>query len=124
MKNFMKKKIKYNETPLILAFYIDREMLMDMRLINPFIESVNHMIEEKKANIMAFFLPCDDGNERIEALNPVGLKEPDMDRINKLIKDIETNFSIGAKMDVPNEEIELNNKECVCGNSNGNCQCE
>lgn len=116
---------KYNETPLILAFYIDREMITDNRLIQPFIESVNHMIEQKQANIMAFFLPCDDGNERIEALNPVGLKEPDMERINNLIRDIEQNFSIGAKIDVPIEEIEIKNKECVCGNNpNGNCQCE
>ncbi len=116
---------KYNETPLILVFYIDREMIGDMRLMNPFIDSVNHMIESKNANIMAFFLPCDDGNERIEAINPVGLKEPDIDKINQLIKDIEKSFSIGATVDVPDEEIEIENKECVCGNSpNGNCQCE
>ncbi len=116
---------KYNETPLILVFYIDREMITDMRLINPFIDSVNHMIEEKKANIMAFFLPCDDGNERIEAINPVGLKEPEIEKIDILIKDIQKSFSIGAEINVPIEEIEIKNKECVCGNNpNGDCQCE
>ena len=117
---------KYKETPLILVFYIDREMINDIRLINPFIESVNKMIEDKNANIMAFFVPCEYDNERIEVLNPALIKEPELDRINSIITDIEKAFSIGAAIDVPDEEIEIEikNKECVCGNNpNGNCEC-
>ncbi len=123
-------KKKYKETPLILVFYIDREMISDMVLINPFIESVNKLIEDKEANILAFFVPCDYQNERIEVLNPVLLQEPELDKINALIEDIRDKFSIGASIDYPEDEIEIpteeiKNKECVCGNNpNGNCKCE
>ena len=115
---------EYNENPLILVFYIDRDMVNDYRMMQPFVESVNNIIEEKNANILAFFIPCDDGTERIEAINPVLVEKPEMDKINAMIKDIQKSFSIGAKIDVPDEEIEIKNKECACGNSpSDKCEC-
>lgn len=108
------------QNPLILVFYLQME---DQRIIQPFIESVNDMIIQKNANIMAFFVPT-DGEERIECLNPVTLKENDMDKINKMIEDIKQSFSIGAEMSIPDEDIILDN-ECTCGNNPGsNCKCD
>jgi hypothetical protein len=107
------------ENPLILVFYIDREMITDTQLINPFVESVNHMIETKGANMMAFFLPT-DGEERIECLNPKLIHEPEMEKITQIISDIKEACSVGVDIDVPDEEITLDENQCGCG---GDCQC-
>ncbi len=107
------------ENPLVLVFYIDREMITDTQLINPFVESVNHMIETKGANMMAFFLPT-DGEERIECLNPKLIQEPEMEKITQMISDIKEAFSVGVDIDVPDEEITLDEDPCGCG---GNCEC-
>jgi len=119
-------KKKYGETPLVLVFYIDREMMVNRAMITPFVESINELIEKKNANIIALFLPCDEGQERVEAINPIILEKPDVDRVNRLIEDIQTKFSIGADINLPDIEIGLNNnKECVCGNNpNGDCECK
>jgi hypothetical protein len=111
--------------PLVLVFYIDAEVLKNREIITPFVESVNDMIAKKESNVMAFFLPT-TGEERIECINPVTLKETDMYKINKLIEDIRINFSIGTEMPEFDEDIILDEpKPCVCGNNEGgSCQCE
>jgi hypothetical protein len=109
-----------NNHPLILVFYLDAEMMQNREIIQPFAESVNYMIEQKNANMMAFFLPT-TGEERLECINPVTLSEPDMEKVQQMIKDIQEQFSVGIDLDVKDEEIELENKPCECG---GNCKCE
>lgn len=115
-----------NEHPLIIAFYLDRDMLTQPQLIQPFVESVDHMIETKKLNMVTFFLPCADGeSERVECLNPVIMQPAELDRITKLIDDIEKNFSIGADIEIPEDQnIEILGEPCTCGsNPNGQCKC-
>jgi hypothetical protein len=109
-----------NNHPLILVFYLDAEMMQNREIIQPFAESVNYMIEQKNANMMAFFLPT-TGEERLECINPVTLSEPDMEKVQQMIKDIQEQFSVGIDLDIEDEEIELENKPCECG---GNCKCE
>jgi hypothetical protein len=109
-----------NNHPLILVFYLDAEMMRNPQIIQPFAESVNYMIEQKNANMMAFFLPT-TGEERLECINPVMLSEPDMVKVEQMIKDIQEQFSVGVDMDIQDEEIEVENKPCECG---GNCKCE
>ncbi len=109
-----------NNHPLILVFYLDAEMMQNPQIIQPFAESVNYMIEQKNANMMAFFLPT-KGEERLECINPVMLSEPDMEKLQKMIKDIQEQFSVGVDMDIMGEEIGVENKPCECG---GNCKCE
>jgi hypothetical protein len=109
-----------NQHPLILVFYL---VMDDQRIIQPFVESVNDMIHQKNANIMAFFVPT-TGEERIECLNPVTLNEADMKKVNQMIEDVKASFSIGADMGIPDEDIILDN-ECTCGNNpGGNCKCD
>lgn len=106
-----------NNHPLILVFYLDAEMMKNQQIIQPFAESVNHMIEQKNANMMVFFLPT-SGEERVECINPAIVSEPDMEKIEKMIKDIQEQFSVGVDMNV--DDIEIENKPCECG---GNCDC-
>jgi hypothetical protein len=109
-----------NNHPLILVFYLDAEMMQNKEIIQPFAESVNYMIEQKNANMMAFFLPTKD-EERVECINPTIVSESYMEEIQQMIKDIKENFSVGVDMDIENEEIELENKPCECG---GDCKCD
>jgi len=109
-----------NNHPLILVFYLDAEMMRNPEIIQPFAESVNYMIEQKNANMMAFFLPT-TGEEKVECINPVMLSEPDMEKVQQMIKDIQEQFSVGIDIDIPDEEIELENKPCEC---NGDCKCD
>jgi hypothetical protein len=114
------KKIKMeNNHPLIVVFYLDADMMMNKEIIQPFAESVNYMIEEKNVNMMAFFLPT-KGEERVECINPVMLSEPDMEKVQQMIKDIQEQFSVGVDIDMEDVEIELDNEPCDCG---GNCNC-
>ncbi len=90
-----------NNTPLILVFYINRDTISSPDVIQPFIESINMYIEQKQFNIMSLFIPTDE-KERVECINPVIASEEQINKINSLITDIETSFSIGDEPE--NEE--------------------
>lgn len=110
--------------PLIIVFYLDAELMKNPEIIKPFAESVNDALAIRKANAIAFFLPT-KGEEKIECVNPVMIKEADMVEINKMIEDIKASFAIGIDIDVPDEEIMLDGKPCNCGNNpDGNCKCD
>ncbi len=85
------------ENPLILVFYIDRETLLNRELVKIFTDSINAIIEARKMNAVAFFLPTDT-EERIECINPIVVPRDEMDRINKIITDISNEFSVGGKL--------------------------
>lgn len=114
----MNEKTNY---PMVLVFYLDREMMKVAEIIQPFVESVNFMLEQKNSNTLAFFLPT-DGEERIECINPLTVNEADMAKINEMVEDIKKNFSVGVD-DLNNEEIPME-KPCDCGNNpDGTCKC-
>lgn len=87
------------EYPLIVVFYLDRDMMGDPKIIQPFAESVNILIEQKNANMMAFFLPTDD-EERIEVINPIQVESTEMERINNIVNDLVKNFGMDDKNDI------------------------
>ncbi len=86
-----------NGYPLILVFYMDRE-LMSSDIMGQLAMSINDAIAQREANAMAFFVPT-DGEERIECINPIMVKEADMERINKIVEDLTKNFDIGQGAD-------------------------
>lgn len=96
--------------PLILVFYLDREMMSNPSIIQPFASTVNDALSQRNANAMAFFLPT-DGEERIECINPIQVADADMDRVNTMIEDIRKSFDIGQGADdeknAPESEIEI-----------------
>ncbi len=108
------------EHPLIIVFYLDADMMKQRELIQQFAESIDIMLQRREANAMAFFIPT-KGEERIECINPILVKEPEMERINKILEDIKANFLV----DIPVEdnEVTLDSKPCVCKDG-GECNCE
>ena len=91
-----------NNYPLVLVFYLNREALSDSRIGQPFVESINEMIKIKKLNMIAFFMPT-DGEERIECINPVTATKEQMEKINKMIDEINNQFGLNTKIDLPND---------------------
>jgi len=103
-----RKKLNMNETtqhPLVLVFYLDREMMLNPEILKPFAESINHMINYKKMNAIALFMST-DGEERVECLNPVVVPKLEMDKVAKMIDDISKQFGVGDEIDdLPEENI-------------------
>ena len=91
-----------NNHPLILVFYLNRDMMNNPQIIQPFADSVNNILAQKDANAIAFFLPT-DGEEKIEAINPKQVEPAEMDRINTIVSDLVKNFDMGNK----NEEEDI-----------------
>lgn len=107
--------------PLIIVFYLDAELMKEPQVINRFAESINMMLASKEANAIALFIPT-KGEERVECINPVIVAEADMAKINQIIEDIKKSFDINAKIDLPNEEIIIDENSCTCNGSE--CQCK
>ena len=99
--------------PLLIVFYLDKEMMMNPDIIKPFADSVNSALAQRKANALAFFLPT-EGEERVECINPVQVKDADMEKIYQMVEDIKKNFDVGQGADEgkdnPENEIELDNE--------------
>lgn len=107
--------------PLIIVFYIDAETMKIQEIVRPFVESINDMLLKKEANALAFFLPT-KGEERIECINPMIMKEADMEKVNQIMEDIKIQFSIATPINVSEEDIiPLPEEDCACGN--GTCKC-
>jgi len=94
--------------PLVLVFYLDRELMSSPQIIRPFADSVNDAIAERNANAMAFFLPT-DGAERIECLNPKLATPEEKSRISTMITEIEKSFDIGQGADEDYDDINIIN---------------
>ena len=83
--------------PLLIVFYLDREMMMNPDIVKPFADSVNDALAQRKANAMAFFMPT-DGEERIECINPVYITEKtEIEKLNKLTEEVEKLFQVGVE---------------------------
>jgi hypothetical protein len=82
---------KYNETPLILVFYFENEIMENAEIRTEIINSINRTIKDKDVNIISFVLPTNE-KARIECINPVIATEEQIGKINDLIKDIEQKY--------------------------------
>ena len=80
-------------TPLVVVFYLDRELMSNQEIMTHFSSSVDEMIKVKKLNMVAFFLPTDDV-ERVECINPVQLEPADMEKVYGILDDLKSNFDI------------------------------
>jgi len=87
-----------SEYPIVLVFYLNRELMSNGEIIQPFVEAVNQSIAEREANMMAFFLPT-DGQERIDCINPLLATPDEKTRISELIDEISKSFDIGQGAD-------------------------
>lgn len=87
-----------NYQTTFLAFYLERGMMTNPDVIQPFVDSVNDGIAQRDANTIAFFIPT-DREPRIECINPVQVAEADMKEINKIVEDLTKNFDVGQGAD-------------------------
>lgn len=87
-----------DQHPLILVFYLDRELMRNHKIIEQYASSVNDAIAKRESNAMAFFIPT-DGKEKIECINPALATPEEKVTITKLINDIERSFDIGQGAD-------------------------
>lgn len=84
--------------PLILVFYLDRELMKNQEIMKPFASSVNQIIKVKDMNAVAFFIAT-DREERIECINPAIVPEEEMDKISRMVDDISKQFGMGDILD-------------------------
>jgi len=84
--------------PIVLAFYLNREMLVNTELTSEYVKSVNDLIATKEYNVMAFFMPT-DGEDRLECLNPIVMTDELKAEVYPIIEDIKKSFDIEEKMD-------------------------
>jgi tRNA1(Val) A37 N6-methylase TrmN6 len=89
----MENKLSEKGYPLVIVFYLNKEMMANPQIINPYVGSINDIIEQKEANAIALFMPT-DGEDRVEVLNPVLLHESKEEEYKKLIDDIRNKFDI------------------------------
>lgn len=88
---------EYSETPLVLVFYLDRDMMEGSKeAVQAFGDNVNSVISEKNANIISFFMPT-DREERIECINPVAIGEDQKSDVDKMVDEIRTSFDMKNK---------------------------
>ena len=111
---------KVNQHPLVIVFYLDADMMKQGNIIQPFAEAVNQMLITKDANALAFFIPT-KGEERVECINPVVLKEEDATKVYKILDDLKASFLVD--IDVPDQEVTLDDKPCTCEGT-GECNCD
>jgi hypothetical protein len=80
--------------PLVLVFYLDRELMMQPQIFRPYANAVNQTLIDREANAMAFFIPT-DGTERVECINPLVVPEDKIDEIYKTIESLKATYDIG-----------------------------
>lgn len=88
---------EYNETPLVLVFYLDRDMMENSKeAVQAFGDNVNSVISQKNANIISFFMPTDK-EERVECINPVAISEQEKKSVNEMVDEIREAFDMQNK---------------------------
>jgi len=84
-------------TPLILVFYLDKNLFSNREMIATYGENVRQYLENKGDDVRLFFLPT-EGEEKISCINPVYIDEQkDFDRLQDLIEDLTNKFQIGVE---------------------------
>lgn len=94
-----------NNDTIFLVFYLDRDLMQNKEIMGHFANHIDQQLAVREANAMAFFIPT-DGEERIECINPVMLEKPEMERINKIIEDLEKNFDMGQGADEGKDNLD------------------
>jgi hypothetical protein len=90
------KSQNLNYTPLILVFYLDRNLWTNHEMLASYGENVKRYLENNGDEVRIFFLPTDD-KEEIKCINPVHIGDTDMEKIYQLIEDISEKFQIGIE---------------------------
>lgn len=105
--------MKTEKEPLILVFYIFRDVLANKEVRESYFEGVKKHFEEIKLKATFFFLPTDT-EERIECINPRFIEDQDeITKLKNVLEDAQKRFDIGVfnselEDDTPSDEGLLN----------------
>jgi hypothetical protein len=94
-----KLKESNNDKPLILVFYLDRELFQQRDGVALYGERVKNYFDEVGDNVRLFFMPTDT-EERIECINPIYIDdENEFNKLNDLIQKVSEVFQMGGKLE-------------------------
>jgi hypothetical protein len=82
-------------SPLILVFYLQKDLFVNRDMINTYGEGVKQYLEDRGDDVRLFFLPTEE-QEKIVCVNPVYIEDQnEFDKLNNLIEDLSTKFQVG-----------------------------
>ena len=84
-------------SPLILVFYLQKDLFTNREMIATYGENVKQYLENRGDDVRLFFLPTEE-QEKIVCINPVYIEEQnEFDKLNDLIEDLTNKFQVGVE---------------------------
>lgn len=84
-------------SPLILVFYLQKDLFTNREMIATYGENVKQYLENRGDDVRLFFLPTEE-QEKIVCVNPVYIEEQnEFDKLNDLIEDLTNKFQVGVE---------------------------
>jgi hypothetical protein len=84
-------------SPLILVFYLQKDLFTNREMIATYGENVKQYLEKRGDDVRLFFLPTEE-QEKIVCVNPVYIEDQnEFDKLNDLIEDLSNKFQVGVE---------------------------
>ena len=84
-------------SPLILVFYLQKDLFSQRDMIATYGENVKQYLENRGDDVRLFFLPTEE-QEKIVCVNPVYIEDQnEFDKLNDLIEDLTNKFQVGVE---------------------------
>jgi len=84
-------------SPLILVFYLQKDLFSNREMIATYGENVKQYLENRGDDVRLFFLPTEE-QEKIVCVNPVYIEDQnEFDKLNDLIEDLTNKFQVGVE---------------------------
>jgi hypothetical protein len=84
-------------SPLILVFYLQKDLFSNREMIETYGENVKQYLENRGDDVRLFFLPTEE-QEKIVCVNPVYIEDQnEFNKLNDLIEDLTNKFQVGVE---------------------------
>ena len=84
-------------SPLILVFYLQKDLFSNIEMIETYGENVKQYLENRGDDVRLFFLPTEE-QEKIVCVNPVYIEDQnEFNKLNDLIEDLTNKFQVGVE---------------------------
>lgn len=84
-------------SPLILVFYLQKDLFTNREMIATYGENVKQYLENRGDDVRLFFLPTEE-QEKIVCVNPVYIEDQnEFNKLNDLIEDLTNKFQVGVE---------------------------
>lgn len=89
--------------PLILVFYIYRDVLSQKEIREEYFNGVKKHFEDIKVKATFFFLPTDT-EERIECINPRLVEDKEeVEKLKRILSEVQKKFDVGSEIQLPDD---------------------